>query len=73
MSLTPLCRIGYAHPFPEQLSDDCPRIVTAKPPPKPRATIQTKFPDIRRNLYVLGLPFDLSKWVAYIVIRATLQ
>ncbi|KAF8504396.1 hypothetical protein F5888DRAFT_1655357 [Russula emetica] len=37
-----------------------PRIVSARPPPKPRATILSKSPDARRNLYVLGLPFDLS-------------
>ena len=41
-------------------SDDIPRIVTAGSLPKSRAAIQAKSPDIRRNLYVLGLPFDLS-------------
>ncbi|KAI9438559.1 hypothetical protein H4582DRAFT_1949413 [Lactarius indigo] len=39
---------------------DHPITVTAKSPPKPRAMAQVKFPDMRRNLYVLGLPFDLS-------------
>jgi hypothetical protein len=42
------------------LSDNSPRIVSARPPPKPRAAILAKSPDSRRNLYVLGLPFDLS-------------
>ncbi|KAH9061140.1 hypothetical protein EDB87DRAFT_1830980 [Lactarius vividus] len=35
--------------------------VTARSPPKSRAISQVEFPDMRRNLYVLGLPFDLSK------------
>ncbi|KAI0281827.1 hypothetical protein BGY98DRAFT_912992 [Russula aff. rugulosa BPL654] len=38
-----------------------PIIVSAtRPPPKPRAAILAKSPDTRRNLYVLGIPFDLS-------------
>ncbi|KAI9457585.1 hypothetical protein BJY52DRAFT_1375040, partial [Lactarius psammicola] len=37
-----------------------PIIVTARSPPKPREMTQVKSPDVRRNLYVLGLPFDLS-------------
>ncbi|KAI9507283.1 hypothetical protein F5148DRAFT_1206347 [Russula earlei] len=32
----------------------------SRSPPKPQAAIQDKFLDTRRNLYVLGLPFDLS-------------
>ncbi|KAI0251078.1 hypothetical protein BJV78DRAFT_1317820 [Lactifluus subvellereus] len=38
-----------------------PIIVTARSPHKPRTAMQAKSPDTRRNLYVLGLPFDLSK------------
>ena len=55
------------------LSDDGPRIVTAGPHPNHRAVTQAKSPDTRRNLYVLGLPFDLSTCVAYFVIMSTLQ
>ncbi len=55
------------------LSDDGPRIVTARSLPKNRAFIQARTPDTRRNLYVLGLPFDLFECVAYFMIRATLQ
>jgi len=52
------------------LSDNSPRIVSTRPPPtpKPRAAILAKSPDTRRNLYVLGLPFDLSLWVSHFVI-----
>ncbi|KAN0131701.1 hypothetical protein V8E53_010543 [Lactarius tabidus] len=42
-----------------------PIIVTARSPPKPRVIGHAKAPDIRRNLYVLGLPFDLSKAELY--------
>ncbi|KAH8987794.1 hypothetical protein EDB92DRAFT_1874150 [Lactarius akahatsu] len=38
-----------------------PITVTGGSPPKSRAMSQVKSPDMRRNLYVLGLPFDLSK------------
>ena len=55
------------------LSDDDPSIVTTGSHPKHRAVIQARSPDTRRNLYVLGLPFDLSTCVAYFIIRATLQ
>ena len=48
-------------------------IVSARLPPKPRAAIQAKSPDTRRNLYVLGLPFDLSLWVSHFVIRNPFQ
>ena len=47
-------------PLPIALSDNTARIVSVRPPPKPRAAILAKSPDTRRNLYVLGLPFDLS-------------
>ncbi|KAH9994682.1 hypothetical protein BJV77DRAFT_994160 [Russula vinacea] len=50
-----------------------PIIVAAKPTPKLRAASLARSPDTRRNLYVLGLPFDLSLWVSHFVIRATLQ
>ena len=43
------------------LTDDRPRIVTARSPPKPRAIAHDKSLDMRRNLYILGLPPDLSK------------
>jgi hypothetical protein len=56
-------------PLRSALSDNSPRIVSARPPPKPRAAILAKSPDTRRNLYVLGLPFDLSLWVSHFVIR----
>ncbi|KAH9960689.1 hypothetical protein BC827DRAFT_387058 [Russula dissimulans] len=49
-----LCLSGYAvsgHPI----------VVTLKLPSKPRVAIPAKFPDNRRNLYVLGLPFDLTE------------
>ncbi|KAI0300139.1 hypothetical protein B0F90DRAFT_1817733 [Multifurca ochricompacta] len=35
--------------------------ILSRSTPKPRSAIQTKSSDTRRNLYVLGLPFDLSK------------
>jgi hypothetical protein len=47
-------------PLPNDLSDDSPRIVAARPTPRLRATSLARSPDARRNLYVLGLPFDLS-------------
>ena len=53
-------------PLPSALPDDGPRIVSARPPPKLRAAILAKSPDTRRNLYVLGLPFDLSLWVSHL-------
>ncbi|KAF8483460.1 hypothetical protein DFH94DRAFT_721902 [Russula ochroleuca] len=37
-----------------------PIIVAARPTPRLRATSLARSPDARRNLYVLGLPFDLS-------------
>jgi hypothetical protein len=51
------------------ITDARPRIVTsaARSHPKPRAPIQAGcpvVPDNRRNLYVLGLPFDSSECVA---------
>jgi len=55
------------------LPNNTPRIVSARPPLKTRAAIPAKSPDTRRNLYVLGLPFDLSLWVSHFVIGATLQ
>jgi len=60
-------------PLPSALSDNNPRIVSARPPPKPRAAILAKSPDTRRNLYVLGIPFDLSLWVSHFVIRNSFQ
>ena len=54
--------------LPSAWSDNSLRIVSARPPPKPRAAILAKSPDTRRNLYVLGLPFDLSLWVSHFVI-----
>ena len=47
-------------PLSSAFSDNSPRIVSVRPSPKPRAPILAKSPDTRRNLYVLGLPFDLS-------------
>ena len=55
------------------LSDDDPRIVTARSFARHRAVIQAKSPDTRRNLYVLGLPFDLSECVACFVNGSILQ
>jgi len=55
------------------LSDDDSRIVTARSLPRHRAVVQAKSPDNRRNLYVLGLPFDLSECVAYFVNKSILQ
>jgi RNA recognition motif-containing protein len=55
------------------LSDNSPRIVSARPPLKLRAAILAKSPDTRRNLYVLGLPFDLSLWVSLFVIMNFFQ
>jgi hypothetical protein len=60
-------------PLPSALSDNSPRIVSAIPPLKPRAAILAKSPDTRRNLYVLGLPFDLYLWVSHFVIRNPFQ
>ena len=54
-------------------SDDGSRIVTARSLPRHRAVIQAKSPDNRRNLYVLGLPFDLSECVACFVNASILQ
>jgi hypothetical protein len=54
-------------PSPSALSDNSLRIVSARLPPKPRTAILAKSPDTRRNLYVLGLPFDLSLWVSHLV------
>jgi hypothetical protein len=60
-------------PLPSPLSDNGLRIVSARQPPKPRAAILAKSPDTRRNLYVLGLPFDLSLWVSHVVTRNPFQ
>ena len=68
-----LGRIGCTLLLPSDLSDNSSRIVAAKPTPKLRAASLARSPDTRRNLYVLGLPFDLSLWVSHFVIRATLQ
>lgn len=59
-------------PLPNASSNNSPRIVSARPFPKPRAAITAKSPDTRRNLYVLGLPFDLSLWVSHFVVTKTL-
>ena len=46
------------------IADFCIRAVTAVPPPDvPRIGRAAKQSDARRNLYVLGLPFDLTKCV----------
>jgi hypothetical protein len=60
-------------PLPSALSDNSLRIVSARLPPKPRTAILAKSPDTRRNLYVLGLPFDLSLWVSHFVIGNRFQ
>jgi hypothetical protein len=54
------------------LFNDDPRVVTARSLPRHRAVIQAKSPDTRRNLYVLGLPFDLSECVTCFVDRSIL-
>src|ERR1700679_2644547 len=60
-------------PLPSALSDNSFRIVSARLPPKPRTAILAKSPDTRRNLYVLGLPFDLSLWVSHFVVGNRFQ
>ena len=46
------------------IADSCIRAVTAVPPSEvPRIGKAAKQSDVRRNLYVLGLPFDLTKCV----------
>jgi hypothetical protein len=71
---TPCAGLDALLPLSSALSDNSPRIVSAtRPPPKPRAVILAKYPDTRRNLYVLGIPFDLSLWVSHFVIRNLFQ
>lgn len=69
------CAASDALLLPSDLSNNSPRIVsaTARLPSRPRAAIQARSSDTRRNLYVLGLPFDLSLWVSHFIIRATPQ